>query len=236
MKVRQFILGLAFCLTCADAQANYLVTVGSILLPTGSNGYVPVYISSDSGDSLASTNFEFRITTAGATRLEFGGSPNPTGDPTFSNSAYVFFGNSADYINSFPLGVASQSIVPADTFVGGDGTNDFSNVTVPGSNVLLAELQVTAATALPPGVGDTFTINLMPSTDSGLNGLNGNTGFADNNGTFYSFGSMSGNVTIVPEPTSWVLGLIGLSAILLCRLWRLRNEPGCDKYVTGEPF
>ena len=198
------------------ARADFIVTVApNTNLAVGSSGYVPVYISSTAGDLLQNTSFEFQVTTGGSTRLEFTGSPAPASDPTFSNSSYVFFGNSSDQTNASPLGASSQTVVPGDTFIGGDFTLG-NNVVVPGSNVLLAELPVTSLTGLPPSVGDTFTISLVPTSGSGFSG---NTGFGDSDFNFGNFTSIAGTVTIVaatvPEPAAWILGLVALGACVI---------------------
>ena len=142
-------------------SADFIVTVGDVSISPGSTGYVPVYISSDTGQTLNSTNFEFRITTGGPGRLEFSDSPSPASDPTFSDLSYAFFGNSLDQTYDLPLGAASLTIVPGDTFVGGDATLDFTDVIVSGDNLLLVDLPITTVTDLPPVAGDTFSISLV---------------------------------------------------------------------------
>ena len=203
-------LVLAACLglfATPAANANYLITVGNISISPGTTGYLPVYIAGGVSQGLASTSLEFRITTGGSTRLEFLSSPAPALDPTFTDVNYVFFGNSLDETFDLPLGTASLSVVPNDTFIGGDATSDFSDVPVATSDLLLAWLPITTLTAVPPVAGDTFTISLVPVSASGLDG---NTGFADSSGEYATFSSQPGTVTVVPEPSSWLLAILGI--------------------------
>ena len=221
MKFRHIICTYCLCVSATTvAKADVFVTVGNISVSPGATAYLPVYIQSDVGDFLASTNFEFRITTGGPTRLEFSNSPSPAFDPTFSDSEYIFVGNSLDETFDLSLGTASLSVVPNDTFIGGDATADLSDVTIPSSNLLLAELPITTSTALPPVAGDTFTISIIPISGSDFIG---NTGFADSSGQFASFSSVSGTVTIVPEPSPWLLAVLGAGTFIS---WRWRGFPG----------
>lgn len=233
MSVRQICCALAIFVACGSAaRAGVIVTVGSISLTAGSLGWVPVYLSSDSGIiDLASTNFEFQITTAGSTRLDFMSSPDPAHDPTFSDSKYVFFNNSGDQTLGVPLGGMSTVNAPNDTFIGSDSYTGSGNVSVPitspilTDNLLLAYLPVTTLTSLPPTKSDAFTISLVPSMSGAIGnptGLDGNTGFADSEGNYYSFTSTPGTVTIlapsvVPEPASFGLMLAGVIGMLAIR-------------------
>ncbi len=211
---RQLVYASFLCVLAMSAsRADYIITVGNVSVAAGSTAYVPVYIRSDSGQSLASTNFEFLITTAGATRLAFQDSPSPAADPTFSDSSYVFFGNSLDETFDLSLGTASLTTVPNDTFIGGDATADFSDVGLSTSDLLLAMLPVTAVTVLPPVAGDTFTIRLVPTSAAGFSG---NTGFGDSGGQFGTFSSFAGSVTIVPEPSSWLMALAAAATLFGC--------------------
>ncbi|MGH7138795.1 MAG: PEP-CTERM sorting domain-containing protein [Pirellulales bacterium] len=210
-------------------QAAVIVSVGDLLLPAGSMGYVPVDISGVG--NLQSSNFEFRITTTGSTRLEFTDSPDPSSDPTFAaGSGYVFAGNSGDQTLDIILGKASESMggVPNDTFIGGDFTADGNNVVLPATPDLLAYLPVTSLTSLPPVAGDTFTISLIPMSDANPMGLDGNTGFADKAGVYNAFTSSNGTVTItaasaVPEPGTFGMMLTGAIALLAATWQRCRS-------------
>ena len=230
MERQRLILAWALLLIGAGiSRADYIVSVGNLNLAAGSSGYVPVFISSNAGDLLANTNFEFQISTAGATQLQFTNSPAPGSDPTFASSSYVFFGNSSiQTLNFLPLGTTNAA---GDTFIGGDSTNNTANVPVPSSNLLLVDLPVTSLTSLPPTVGDTFTISLVPASGSGFSV---NTGFGTSDGndlTFGNFTSVPGTVTIVsavvPEPASVALGIMAGTALLGVLLKRRRfAQPG----------
>lgn len=201
---------------CASASANMVISIDSLTLQAGQAGDVNVWISSDAlgGELLNSFGFEFRIATAGSTRLEF---VDPQPDSQLTESNYVFSGNSGDANVPTPVGTVSTVVTPNDTFIGGDFTNDFSDVTVSSSPLLLATLRVTADTVLPPGDGDSFTVSLV-------DGLS--TYFASNANPSLSYRSSSGTVTIqaavVPEPSSLLIVASGGVFFLLvgARPWR----------------
>src|SRR5262245_27975001 len=90
---------MAVLLLCSNPlRADFLIGFDSnTSISAGNSGYVNVYISSNSpgGQFLTQTSFEFALSPSGPTRLEFMNSPAPASDPTFANSNYVFFGNSA---------------------------------------------------------------------------------------------------------------------------------------------
>ena len=209
---KAFGAGLVCALLAGPAQAGFSITTGSITLDQGGSGFVPVMIQSTSGTQpLDFVGYQFQITTTSGRLLEFQDSPFP--DPTFGDSGYVFFGNSADQSVMSGLGFASTTGTPNDTFIGGDFTADGTSVLVPETpTMLLVNLPVTAVTAL---AGDVFTISLVPSTDASPMGLDGNTGFSAG-GTFAPYDSLPGTVTItqgVPEPgglTLIVLGGLGI--------------------------
>ena len=232
VSMRLLLYTAAVLLACSPAaRAGVIISVGNVSMAAGSSGWVPVYLSSDPGTTtnLASTNFEFRITTTGSSRLEFTNSPEPASDPTFSSgSNYLFSTNSGDQTFGIPLGNVSEVSVPNDTFIGGDFYLGAGDVSVPATspiltdNLLLADLPVTTLTSLAPVAGDTFIVSLVPLASSAIGnptGLEGNTGFADSGGDFYSFISSPGIVTIipaavVPEPASFGLMLAGAIGML----------------------
>ncbi len=206
-------------------QAGFIVSVSDLDLQPGGSGFVDVMIQSDSGSpmNLSAYNFEFRIDTLGATRLEF---VDPQPDPQLTDSSYVFSGDSADAFFSAPVGAVSSPVVPHDTFIGGDATLSGADVSVSDPK-LLARLDVTTVTSLPPVAGDQFTISLISSD---------NTVFLDssfNNFTFESlpFDSTPGTVTItqtVPEPS----GLLLLSLGALCLLFAASQSKARSKAYT----
>ena len=124
-----------FFAIASSAQATLIVKVNDAIITAGSTGFVDVTIESDSlvfGDLLQQFGIEFRITTGGATRLEFF---NPQPDPQLTDPTYVFFGDSTDVNFPLPFGAVSTTVVPNDTFIGGDATwgtdgTDGTDVTV----------------------------------------------------------------------------------------------------------
>jgi hypothetical protein len=214
---------LMVCVCLTPAHADFLISFDpNTFISSGGSGYVNVYISSDAvgGQTLNNTNFEFALSTAGTTRLEFTNSPSPSADPTFANGNYVFAGDSGAQANNLPLGTASTNTVPNDRFIGGDFTQSGSNVLVTTAAQLLAMLPVTAVTGLPPVGGDTFTISLVPASGSGFSG---NTGFGDSSNGFFPFTSAAGTITITPEPSALVLVGAGVGLALLVGRRRSRS-------------
>lgn len=214
------------CVGWIPAHADFIISFDpNTFISSGGSGYVNVYISSDAigGQTLNNTNFEFALSTAGSTRLEFNNSPPPSSDPTFANSNYVFFGDSGAQANNFPLGTATTIAVPNDRFLGGDFTQSGSDVLVTSTARLLAMLPVTAITGLPPTGGDIFTISLVPNSGAGGAGLDGNSGFGDSSGNFFPFTSTSGTITITPEPSALVLVGTGVGLALLVGRRRART-------------
>lgn len=204
------------------SRADFVVTIQDAQIEPGSSGFVDVLIGSDAplGDPLNFFNFEFRISTAGVTHLEFM-SPQP--DPQLTDPGYVFFGDSLAQNASLPVGNVFTVVTPNDTFIGGDTKDSPGDVLVT-NNKLLARLEVTAATVLPPITGNTFSIQLVPSD---------NTFFADSDFNFIAFSSSPGTVTIgstaIPEPGSFVL--VALAGVLTA-IARVGTRRGVDQAAS----
>jgi hypothetical protein len=184
------------------AEADLLVSIDSANLTPGSSATVDVLVASDEplGEALGLFGYEFRISGVGPTRLDF---VDPQSDLQLLDPNYVFAGDSL--AAAFPpVGIVDTTVLPNDTFVGGDSTFSGGSVTVDATNRLLARLEITAATALPPVVGDTFSIELIAESL---------TLFQDDSFNDLDFSSTPGTVTIVPEPSSAVLCLAGLFAV-----------------------
>jgi hypothetical protein len=184
-------------------QADFLITIGDANIQPGGAGFVDVLIrgTSPGGDPLSAFGVALQITGPGPTRLSFV-SPQPDGELT--DPRYVFFGNSAAQALGVPVGVVTTGAVPGDTFVGGDSTFPPSEATVSGDGLLL-RLEVTADTALPPVVGDTFTVSLLGGPG---------TFFESSPGTLASYASTPGTVVVantaaVPAPGTLVLAGVG---------------------------
>ena len=195
------------CLAAANVSgADFNITVQPLTLAPGQSGLLEVDFSTTGSPALAQDEFGFSITANNSPGLHFNSSPDPSVDPTFTNPAYIFAGNSLDQtlVTGFNLATASNQ-----TIVGGDSTFDGSNTTA--TSGLLAYLPVTADPSAHGG--DTFTINLMPAF----------TQFNDNAETanLFSFTGTPGLVTIatiaVPEPSTLVLGLIVVGMLAIRR-------------------
>jgi hypothetical protein len=217
MLVRAYLPALALLLGLAtSARAALIVTIHDATIPAGGTGFVNVTVASYSGDLLSDFGFEFLITTTGVTRLEF---VDPQPDPQLTNPDYVFFGNSLAETLSLPVGNVGTTVVPKDTFIGTDGTADATNVTLTMSK-LLVQLQVTAATTLPPVPGDTFIISLEPqgSPFSFFSFFNDQDQLQD-----VPFMVTPGTVTIgaaIPEPGSLSLFFLLGTGLVLTRRFR----------------
>jgi hypothetical protein len=177
-------------------NGGVIVSIEDATLAPNSRTFVDVSISSDGAgaDVVSATGFEFHISTAGATQLEF---VTPQASDYLSEPAYLFVGDSL--ANSFPpVGSVSTTIVPNDTYIGGDSTNSGGNIALSNQGHLLVRLEITSATALPPTPGDVFSIELV----SGLS-----TFFADSTLQNIAFTSTQGRLIVVPEPAAHVLAL-----------------------------
>jgi hypothetical protein len=158
---------------------------------------------------------------------QFQNSPPPGSDPTFSNPNYVFAGNSSNVFFNLPLGVASTTANPNDTFTGGDSTAPpFNDITIGTTPVLLGDLPVSAGTGV---AGDMFAINLVPPSGTSFTGSN--TGFTNQASTLYPFTELnSGAVMIgaplgIPEPSTVAIALLGGLAGLPTLLRRWKRAP-----------
>lgn len=202
----------------APTRAGFIITIGDQELVQGDSELVDVMIRSDNpaGDPLTGFGFEFVITPTGPRTLQF---VEPQSDSHLAQPSYVFSGNSADLIAGDPVGVVSSSGGGTNNrFVGGDDTNDASDVTVTGDQ-LLARLNLTSTRGLAPIVGDVFTITLERSAFTTF----------DSNAGPIDFTSVPGQVTIigpvnpVPEPSPFFLAILG--GVLVMKFSRWTGHP-----------
>jgi hypothetical protein len=222
VKKRAVVLaaGLLASLLAVSARAGIFVDIGSPTLSVGGTGYVDVMISSDTpgGDNLSAYGFDFRITTAGPTRLEFVsiGVDHHQLDPQLTDSRYVFFGNSTDQQLGFSVGAVNDLAVPPNSqYVGGDSTYLGNTITLTSTPQLLARLAVTANTTLAPQQGDTFTVSL----DGGSS-----TFFLDGASAPITVSSTNSGTVTVPEPGTLISLGSGLVAALGYWLVRVRRR------------
>lgn len=212
--IRATICAITFVWAVQTARADLLISIDSANLAPGASTTVDVVVSSDAplGDELGLFGFEFRISGLGPTRLDF---VDPQSDLQLGDANYVFAGDSL--AASFPpVGIVDTTVLPNDTFTGGDATLGGGSITLDATERLLARLEITAATTLPPVIGDSFTIELVAG---------GFTFFQDDAFNDIDFSSTPGAVTIVPEPGSNLLCLSGLLALCLIAFRSSRCRP-----------
>jgi hypothetical protein len=229
------IVGALFAVSLAggSAHAELSINIGSTSIAAGGTGTVDVAITMHPGDQLALTNFTFLITqTSGTGELGFLPTQNDSELTSSQGSGtpplpadYLFLGNSFDYSNGLNVGnVGTNGIYANNQFVGGDFTNDFSNVSVTSpTTFLLARLDLVDQISPIAGAIDTFTIQLVSAsgdTNDPSYTTSSPTFFTDNsyiNSGLQDFASNSGTVTItasVPEPTSLFLMILGGTMVL----------------------
>jgi hypothetical protein len=193
-------------------RADLIVTIGNESIPQGGDGFVDVMIRSDNpaGDLLTGFGFEFVVTGSGPRTLQF---VDPQPDSQLTSPDYVFFGNSADLNGGDPVGqVSSSGGGTSNRFVGGDDTEDASDVTVTVDR-LLARLHLTSALGTRPIAGDVFTITLERSAFTSF----------DSNAGSIGYSSVAGQVTItgtanpVPEPATLILALLTVVLVVPVR-------------------
>ena len=204
-----FLAGLLSVIAGRAAQAELSISVGTLNLQPGKMGYVDVLVSGDD-DPVDAFGFDFRIQPLGQTGswLQF---ENPQPIDYLTDASYLLAGDSFD-TGDPPVGNVGGVIVPNDTFEGGDFSLSGANAAVTSSR-LLARLEVTANTLLPPSKGDTFSILMLSA--------NGNSYFSNAAGDPIAFTSSAGTVTIVPEP-----GTLCLLAAGALGLWTWRRFRG----------
>ena len=201
------------------SHASLTLSVGDLALTPGQIGSIDVTVEG-TGDLVSFAGFEFVIVPESPTTstLRF----VEEDEAYLADPGYVFFGNSAakdDGIAS-SVGTVSTSSLPDDTFVGGDGTADFADVSISGS-MLLASLRVEhdfGAADPSTTVGHKFSVALVPVSGDSNDFAQGasNTGFLDSQFGSVSFTSTPGTVTIfIPEPSSLFLAAIGLLGVVL---------------------
>ncbi len=212
---------LAASLMTHAVQAAPLYTVsvsGASITPDGT-GELSVLVSG-SGESVNLIGYEFRISPTGGTtsQLQF----LEESEAFLSAPNYLFAGNSfaANDGVASSVGTVSTSVLPSDTFIGGDSTNDFADLSVSGSKLLvkLAVKHLVGPADPATTIGHQFSIALVPATgdSSGFAGGTSNTGFVDSSLAGIEFGSQAAIVTVVaiPEPSSVVLALcLGLFGV-----------------------
>jgi len=226
-----FLRSNVFCLVAlvsffvSQAAIAATISVGSLALAPDGSGEVEVTVTGTS-DLVNLVGYEFQIDPSAGTssQLRF-----VEEDEAFlSATNYLFSGNSAALDDGTPstIGAVSTTTLPDDTFVGGDSTADFSNLTINGSRLLvrLAVQHDTGPADPSTTLGDTFSISLVPISgdSSAFAGGSSNTGFVDASFNGVAFDSTGGTVSIViPEPSS--LCLLAICGLGLLQRGRTNN-------------
>ncbi len=218
--------GIAVCLLLAAllqtstalAGAIHLVSIQSANIARNGSGEVSVLVTGDSSP-INLVGYEFQISPLGGatSQLQF----LEESESFLGDANYLFAGNSFAAGDGLPstVGTVSTSILPSDTFIGGDNTNDFADVAISGSKLLVKlALQHLVGPADPDlTIGHQFSISLVPSSgdSNGFGGGTSNTGLLSSSMTGVAFSSQAGVVTVVeiPEPSAIIsaLGLVGIA-------------------------
>lgn len=212
----------------ATAAPIYSIAIANANVAPNGSGEILVTLSG-TGESTNLVGYEFRITPMGgaSSQLKF----LQETEEFLSDANYVFSGNSAaanDAVLS-SVGTVTTTVLPNDTFIGGDSSDDFANVPVAGTKLLVKiPVQHSVGPADPQTtVGHQFSVSLVPTSgdSSAFGGGTSNTGFLDSVQTGVAFESQSGIVTIiVPEPAVCVSFILTATSLLFRRnaVFRLR--------------
>jgi hypothetical protein len=212
-----FLVAAALLVDIAPCRADLIVSLGNLDIGLGGVGSLDVMLSSSNSSpvNFDSFGFEFQVSlVSGQGRLQF----TPTQVDPFTSTNYVFYGDSGDQ-GSTSLGTVSGTSPPANSYIGGDFTNDGNEVAVTNS-VLLAHLSFTAATSLPPTLGSTFQVSLIANpADS----------YFDDGSTPNRYEVVGGSILVVrptlavPEPSSILLVVVGGLTGLVALGWKRRE-------------
>lgn len=223
IRLQSVTSALAALLAIACSAHAATLSVGSLMLAPDGSGHVDVRITS-SGESINLAGYEFQITPdiGTSSQLRF----IEEGEGFLSAADYVFVGNSGAASDGLAssVGLVSTTVLPGDTFTGGDGTIDFADVVI-GDNLLVRlNVEHDAGPADPATtLGHAFSIALVPPSGDSTAFTNGgsNTGLVDANFSPVGYESSTGSVSIVvPEPGS--LTFVLLSGLCILRRARTR--------------
>jgi hypothetical protein len=212
----RFIQAFAFAmillgLAATPARAGLIISAGDVTLAPGGTGTMAFTIKSTSNDTLSQFGLELKITTVGATTMQF----TSTQPVPYTNANYVFAGQSflSDH-GSIPFWNVSNPPIPFVTVLGGDMDDSHKGyVTIPGTASGLHSYLATVQFHVPQGAtpGDQFQLSLLSNPHF--------TYFDDKNGKAlsYSFSGPGGMVSVgnVPEPSSLLMLALSSSIGLL---------------------
>jgi hypothetical protein len=195
-------------------RADLIISIGSGLLTQGGTSSIDVTIESTSAlDRLTDYIIGFALTTANGREIWF---VDPQPESHLADPNYVFASGSLSKTGP-PSGNVSSSRLE---FVTSDVSDEPQGVSGPFSR-LLARLDLTALTSLPPQAGDVFTINLVEA-DTAFGYLDPDTfDYTELNYTW-----SPGQVTVtqaVPEPSSLLLTAAAAGAAVVVRRRRRRQ-------------
>ncbi len=204
MNARMLVIASLALAFASSARAGFIVSVNDTSIAAGSTGSIDVSIKSEDGTPITLDNFSLEVLVTAqsignpAAQLSIG----PITDALYSNSSYVFYGNSLyESWNVLP-GTTGNTNWSNDTYFGGDATLTGLGEPVGSTSMLLAQLDLTTVLGgNSPSAGDVFTVSIQ---DTGF------TAFADSDFNPIGFRSESGHVHIVdtPNPVPAPVGLI----------------------------
>lgn len=204
----------------ADAASIYSISIANATVAPNGVAEISVLVTG-AGESINLVGYEFRLSPTGGTtsQLQF----LEESESFLSDASYMFASNSFAASDGTPssVGTVSTGILPSDTFVGGDSTNDLSDVAISGSKLLvkLGVKHLTGPADPATTIGHSFSISLVPASgdSSAFAGGTSNTGFVDGALAGVGFASQTGTVTVVvPEPSAIFLAICCALPVAFC--------------------
>lgn len=194
---------LLVCCAAGAVQANLIGSIESTTLVPGATGTIDVQIRSDGTEHLQAYGIRLQLESPqGHVRFV-----SPLTASELTDATYIFFGDSDAAINGSTATVGTAATTD-DTYDGADFTASLGDVDLTTERRLLVRLDVTALSDATPG---TFELRFVDASST----------FFDAAANSIPFTSTSGTVTVVPEPnTSFIVVVGGCFVVLRARRGR----------------
>jgi hypothetical protein len=195
LSVLGFMLSLGAALP--SARATLVIEAPDIIAAPGSSGEFDVLIRNDGPDSFDISSFTLQLTLEGGAGALF----NPAPTIATTSREYIF----VDSIVAMGLVDFSADAFPTDSFIAADTefTDPFFRTIGPGDSFGLAHVFF----ELDPAASGPWTLTIGPGTS-----------LSDPQGNLIDFSVRNGSVTVIPEPASAALLLIGIGSATLLPL------------------